>query len=106
MSSGDGCSGFYVLADDFCQQYTESNATFPNDDTPSPTMAGTPAPTSSPTSMADALCFLEEYDTPCLEVDTFAEIKEAIEANPLVIFCGGKSDVMERINRMRTAARF
>jgi hypothetical protein len=56
--------------------------------------------------MADRLCFREEYDTPCLEVDTFAEIKEAVEANPLVIFCGGKSHVMERINRMRTSARF
>ena len=85
LSEDDECLGFYVLADDFCQQYLGSEAT------PSPTIAGTTAPSSSPTTIVDGLCFFEEGDSPCLQVDTFAEIKDAVLASRVVVLCGGKS---------------
>lgn len=93
MSNGEECAGFYLLADDLCREYLETEATNANDDTSSPTAAGTSSPSASPTAMADELCFTAENDAPCLQVDTFADIRAAILASPTVVFCGGKSRI-------------
>ena len=90
MLEGGECFGFYVLADDFCQQFVANETTGANDDTPSPTIAGTPAPSSSPTTIVDGLCFVDEHDSSCLQVDTFEEIKEAVLASRVVVLCGCK----------------
>lgn len=90
MSTGGSCAGFYVLAENFCQIYVDPEVKIPNDDTTIPTVETTVAPSAAPTTIAEGLCSVEENDLPCLQVDTFLEIKEAILSSPEVIFCGGK----------------
>jgi hypothetical protein len=86
LSSGGPCYGFFVLADDFCQQYIG----FEGSVSPAPADATlTPSPSMAPSSIGDGLCSFEENDLPCVEVDTFADMQAAILVSPNVTFCGG-----------------
>lgn len=90
MSTGGSCAGFFVLADNICQTYIG----FEEDDEPVPSEPTNPpanllSPSMAPTSFADGLCEVDEDDLPCVEVDSFADMQEAILLSTSVTFCGG-----------------
>lgn len=91
MSIDGNCTGFWLLADHACQEFiggslsTMSSSEAAGTISPLPTMS----PSVAPSSLAEGLCDFHEDDLPCIEVDTFTEIKEAINATSEVVFCGG-----------------
>ena len=91
MSTDGNCTGFSLLADNVCQEFiggslstmssTEAEGTL----SPLPTMS----PSVAPSSVAEGMCDFYNDDLPCIEVGTFTEIQEAINASSNVVLCGG-----------------
>lgn len=91
LSIDGNCTGFFLLTDKECQEFiggslsTMFSSEAAGTISPIPTMS----PSFAPSSLAEGLCDFHEDDLPCIEVDTFTEIQEAVRASSEVVFCGG-----------------
>ncbi len=91
LSIGGTCTGFFVMADDLCQEFINDDlSTMSSSSELSETIVPlTMSPSLAPTSFSQGICDFEEDDLPCIEVGNFTDIQVAIEASSDVVFCGG-----------------